>query len=1474
MSARTRWVPRGVPKPSTTNAAGGIEKPATARATTASSHEVDKKGSSASGRQTDKKGQNRGEAHSGRQARTQKTRYRKKIPSDSSNPDTRNNRESEKAPQGNRNSAEKPKSKQHRRDRQQRQQNPRTKQSDRKNEGNAHRKRREEGHQSDDKPSKKDEIQKEKERSHPEERRQRKREKEAKREERRKRREERDKRKAEETERQKKIEAEKREREAREAEAKRIEDEKRRAKEEAEQKAREEEERIRQEEEEKKRVEARRKESIQILSKLKGKLQKERASREMNLKAKEERPSLSRSLNSKMSKTTGFIKKLKTLPEQDVKQLSNEFDKLNLSKYVMEMAKAIADIRISRGADVEKVLEMSSTIYRRYDGFSSVLYDLLLRNFGLSFKKGDRKVRELDQEELDELQDGDANAETTTKDDPMRKRGSLRVMAELFKLGVFDECSPIVHIVINLDISDFDSGDKAHVNLALLNSFLKCAGQIFTGIIPLSFATTLKDAGVSSFLPDSDGKTNVDNTTEDIPLDFRLSSTNLVSIPLMKKCRNAVLEKQKRIFSTLEGYHKQIVRKRRRKSRLELTQGEAPEKLIEELTQLQASFEALQKPSSLLSDLVGQKMQDFPEPEDDEEDNLEQLEVIKLEGVEDGDWTQQLFEDPETKSFYEDLIDLNIIIPKKLLEVDKSEEGERDKDSAIDERKTKLETDQKDGQDEESNKDADDPDDFNPDKLLTENQASSEVIDELARIGVQDSATESSGNASTLLENEPKHHPFDMLLQAAGTARTAKQIDEVATTFCQKFNSKISRHRLVRQMLSLDWRMTELIPYHVRLIATLSNVIPDIGQQVTAAIFKQLWGQIKGKSQFYLGSKLRNIIFIAELTKFRVAKPKVALSCWTLCLKDFSNHAVNLACTLLERCGRWLFVNERSRVRCSALLERMMQLRKKRYYDIEKQNLIDNAYHMCRPSSQVAHIPEKKRPVLQKYIRNLIRSGLASCSTSSDAAILLKRLRKLPWDDQCHLWVVKAICNVGRIKFDKLGYLAYLVAGLSKYHPVKTTIVDAVLEELRYGLEHNRDYALHQSQLALCRFLGELYSYHMLDLQPILDTLYAMITVGHTIDPKTKQLSSKIDPPADSFRARLVCMLLDTCGVYFESRSEKKRLERFLLYFQRYLLLKRFIPVDLEFLVADLLDRLCPKFKRIPNLDEAERRIKKVERRENAAMRKGKATQGLDRLSRLDDIIEEQDEIEEKDQDAEEPEAQDRQDDEDAHDNEQTQTKTVEDESQEWTRRRAHQKEDDDFLKEMDQMVLSDYEARRIKQDKDMHKMPDPTALMSKLQSPESQQKIPAAGPSGLKPSSIPKVSSGKMVFKLLTKRGGSGKTDARDLMVPSESQMARSTVSNRQKIAEEKTEIKRLIMEGIRREGEAEFREELRQANLGAWSSYSPQMEGREGEMRTNQGKRFQKRRDFSSRGGGRRMFVRRGGRRGRSSNRGRGAE
>ena len=60
--------------------------------------------------------------------------------------------------------------------------------------------------------------------------------------------------------------------------------------------------------------------------------------------------------------------------------------------------------------------------------------------------------------------------------------------------------------------------------------------------------------------------------------------------------------------------------------------------------------------------------------------------------------------------------------------------------------------------------------------------------------------------------------------------------------------------------------------------------------------------------------------------------------------------------------------------------------------------------------------------------------------------------------------------------------------------------------------------------------------------------------------------------PDDFFRIRLVCVLLDTCGMCFDRGSQQRKLDNFLTFFQLYVHCKNPLPMDVEFMVIDTLE--------------------------------------------------------------------------------------------------------------------------------------------------------------------------------------------------------------------------------------------------------------------------------------------------------------
>ncbi len=87
-----------------------------------------------------------------------------------------------------------------------------------------------------------------------------------------------------------------------------------------------------------------------------------------------------------------------------------------------------------------------------------------------------------------------------------------------------------------------------------------------------------------------------------------------------------------------------------------------------------------------------------------------------------------------------------------------------------------------------------------------------------------------------------------------------------------------------------------------------------------------------------------------------------------------------------------------------------------------------------------------------------------------------------------------------------------------------------------------------QRRVSVAKYLAELYTYRLVDSGVVFKVLYSFLTFGNAF--ATAENPSLIDPPEHLFRIRLVCVVLDTCGTYFNAGSSKKKLDYFFAYFQ------------------------------------------------------------------------------------------------------------------------------------------------------------------------------------------------------------------------------------------------------------------------------------------------------------------------------------
>jgi len=142
-------------------------------------------------------------------------------------------------------------------------------------------------------------------------------------------------------------------------------------------------------------------------------------------------------------------------------------------------------------------------------------------------------------------------------------------------------------------------------------------------------------------------------------------------------------------------------------------------------------------------------------------------------------------------------------------------------------------------------------------------------------------------------------------------------------------------------------------------------------------------------------SKVKNVRFLGELTKFGICPPKVVLTCLQVLLRLFKGHSLDTACALLESCGRFLYRSADTHVRTKLLLDIMMKKKMALHLDERQIALVDNAFYYCNPPERQA-LQRKVRPPLHEFLRFLLYKDLSKTTVEGT----LRLLRKMPWNDE------------------------------------------------------------------------------------------------------------------------------------------------------------------------------------------------------------------------------------------------------------------------------------------------------------------------------------------------------------------------------------------------------------------------------------------------------------------------------------------
>ena len=789
-----------------------------------------------------------------------------------------------------------------------------------------------------------------------------------------------------------------------------------------------------------------------------------------------------KSLKSDLKKCTAFVKKIKTggawsmTPDALVKDASS----LNLSRYVEEVVAAVLEAKLKL-TDLPVVLSLCKNMNLRYPSFLSALMAGL---WSVVHNK------------------------PTDADTSKLRRVYVRLLTELLLNGLATETKPLMKLIA--EVSGGKDGSYTVTDPSLVVAFVKASGLEILGTEPTSVQkyskliqveitkkeeqeedrTTEGDSNASILISDKDAAEGKSLLAE---VD-QLSSERAVSLEISKKflghCIGAYDFLSKSLVNTDAKLQK--MEKRCEQDRLlagSLTEGR--EKGLQDARKLRDS---LDKSVEAMSDILDLPLPKLEKEAEEETEGGTGVEVWTKDG---SDETNDFgpFDDEETRAFYCDIPDFLTTVPPALIGLS-PEEIEKRKD--INQSKFGSAF----GEDNDTDGDA----------ITAEVAASSEAELEAAEQEEDKESTDHKEESKEENKDTPHYKLMVLLEQELPECSRREQIDEISEKFCTNHgSSKNARKRLSETLFHVPRARLDLLPYYSRMAATLGRVWPDIGDSLLIDLEQQFHGQAKFKKNQNIESRMRTARYIGELTIFRMAPPIVALRCLRRCTDDFTGGNVDVACCLLESCGRYLYRLPHTNKKLSNIMETMQRLSKAKRLEERYLALIKSAMFTVKPPPSGSKKEVKEYTPLEGYLRHILMVGLQP--TESSISFVSKQLLRFPWADpsmQCGALVCKVMlkaCRVGRYR--SIHAVANVAAKLRRQKPeVCIRLLDMVVEELQWSIEHPA-FKDQQRTLTVARLLGELYVTSLASGQLILQQLYQFINFGHKIPEGLREASEK-----------------------------------------------------------------------------------------------------------------------------------------------------------------------------------------------------------------------------------------------------------------------------------------------------------------------------------------------------------------------------
>ncbi|KAG5226831.1 YCF protein [Salix suchowensis] len=556
-----------------------------------------------------------------------------------------------------------------------------------------------------------------------------------------------------------------------------------------------------------------------------------------------------RTLDSSIKRNTAVIKKLKQINEEQREGLMEDLRNVNLSKFVSEAVTCICDAKL-RTSDIQVAVQICSLLHQRYKDFSPSLVQGLLKVF-FPGKSG---------EDLDV----DKNSKA------MKKRSTLKLLLELYFVGVTEDSSIFINIIKDLTSTEnLKDRDNTPTNLTLLASFAR-QGRVFLGL-PLSGQETQEEV-LLYFLILS------------LCLTFRHFSTDQ-----NKVFRKAFHTYYDGVAEVLQSEHASLRRMEHEDVKMFNCKGEPSDDNVSSYEKLRKSYDHLYR-NVIVTEALD--MQPPVMPEDGHTTRVTSRENASSSVAgKDTNALEALWDDEDTRAFYECLPNLRAFVPAVLLGEGEPKANEHSLKTQDQSNELATESDQgqptqdmaevsaesgtlQEGKGTEKGKDKEEKD---KEKVKDPKKEKGKEKDPEKEKGKEKDAERKGENEKEKLKSLEGAN-LDALLQRLPGCVSRDLIDQLTVDFCY-VNSKLSRKKLVRALFNVPRTSLELLPHYSRMVATLSTCMKDVSSMLLQMLEEEFNFLINKKDQMNIETKIRNIRFIGERCKFRIAPASTVFSC-------------------------------------------------------------------------------------------------------------------------------------------------------------------------------------------------------------------------------------------------------------------------------------------------------------------------------------------------------------------------------------------------------------------------------------------------------------------------------------------------------------------------------------------------------------------------------------------------------------------